>query len=186
MKLNPIIILIVVIIGGYVGLKINNIHNIKNENTIETVSNTSTKQQTKNGNTPKKVKEIGLKQVLSVGNVLFRVDKVSTEKSISDGFTSYTADGTFLIVYVSLKNVSNEAITTDSSFFQIYLRDKKYSPTDLLSVDGQFMYDGLNPGIQKSGRIFFDIPVEVANSKNLILDVQTGLWGSQQGQIHLR
>lgn len=48
------------------------------------------------------------------------------------------------------------------------------------------MFDGLNPGIQKSGRIFFDVPQDVADSKDLTLVVQTGFWGTEQGKIRLQ
>jgi hypothetical protein len=121
-----------------------------------------------------------------LGDVLFRVEEVSTQKSISDGFANYTADGTFLIVTVSLKNIGNESITTDSSFFEINFGEKRYSPSSLVTINGQFMYDGLNPDIQKSGRLFFDVPEEVANSKDITLNVQTGFWGTEQGEIHLK
>jgi hypothetical protein len=179
------IIIALVIIGFIFGDKID-LQEIQTENATKTSSNTSSKQQSNNVTTSDEVKEIGIKEVLQVGDVLFRVEEVSSQKTISDGFAKYTADGTFLIVVVSLKNIGNEPISTDSSFFEIHLGEKRYSPSSLLTIDDQFIYDGLNPDIQKAGRIFFDVPEEVANSKELRLNVQTGFWGTEQGEIHLR
>ena len=179
------IIIAMTIIGFIFGDKSDS-HEKKTENATKTVSNTLSNQQSKNVTTPTEVKEIGIKEVLRVGDVLFRVEEVSSQKSISDGFARYTADGTFLIVVVSLKNIGNQPISTDSSFFEIHLGDKRYSPSSLLTIDGQFIYDGLNPDIQKSGRIFFDVPEEVANSKDLRLNVQSGFWGTEQGEIYVR
>jgi hypothetical protein len=180
-------IIIALAIIGFLFSDKSDSHEIKTINDTTTVSNTSSTQQPKNNETtPAEVDEIGINEVLKVGDVLFRVEEVSSQKSISDGFARYTADGTFLIVVVSLKNIGNESITTDTSFFEIQLGDKRYSPSSLITIEDQFMFDGLNPDIQKSGRIFFDVPEEVANSKDLRLNVQSGFWGTEQGDIYLR
>lgn len=125
---------------------------------------------------------------LQVGDVEFTVNEISTTNEIKDagGYVSYTPDSdgaVFLVVNVTVKNIGKESITTDSSFFKLIDGDIEYSPTTIFTTDSTFfLYDGINPGLNKRGNVLFEIPEGV---QDLILNVQTGFWGTEQGQIKL-
>ncbi|KWX79459.1 hypothetical protein AMQ84_07010 [Paenibacillus riograndensis] len=133
----------------------------------------------------KKLKKKG--EELQVGDVVFKVNKVTTTKEIKDNFLSYSpsADGSvFLVVNVTVKNVGKEMITTDSSFFQLLKGEVEYNPSTLITTKGDyFLYEGINPGLAQTGNVVFEIPEDM---KDFVLNVQTGFWGTEQGQIELK
>lgn len=139
---------------------------------------------------PKKTEEKKMKTIgeeLKVGDVVFKVNETSTTKEIKDGnFLSYkpSSEGSvFLIVNVTVKNTGKERINTDSSYFELRKGDIKYAPSTLITTDNKFfVYEGINPGLAQTGNVAFEIP---ENEKDFILNVQTGFWGTEQGQIQL-
>lgn len=50
---------------------------------------------------------------------------------------------------------------------------------------GGFFLQKINPGLEFKGKIVFDVPADVVSSKELLLNVQTGFFGTEQGQIKL-
>ncbi|ASA24736.1 DUF4352 domain-containing protein [Paenibacillus donghaensis] len=148
-------------------------------------SNSNTKSEDKKTE-EKKLAAIG--EELKVGDVVFKVNKISTTKKIKDGeYLSYSpsSEGSvFLVVNATVKNAGNEMITTDSSFFGLSKGDVKYTPTTLITTSGDyFLYEGINPGLAQTGNVVFEIPEDM---KDFILNVQTGYWGTEQGQIELK
>ncbi|MNI28684.1 Telomeric repeat-binding factor 2 [compost metagenome] len=90
----------------------------------------------------------------------------------------------FLVVNVTVKNVGKEMITTDSSFFQLLKGEVEYNPSTLITTKGDyFLYEGINPGLAQTGNVVFEIPEDM---KDFVLNVQTGFWGTEQGQIELK
>lgn len=125
---------------------------------------------------------------MQVGDVVFKVNKVTTTKEIKDGeFYSYKLDAEgsiFLVVNVTVKNAGKEMITTDTSFFQLLKDEISYNPSTLLTTSGDyFLYEGINPGLAQTGNVVFEIPEDMTR---FILNVQTGYWGTEQGQIELK
>ncbi len=136
---------------------------------------------------PEETKLAGIGEELQVGDVVFKVNEISTTKEIKDGdFFSFkpNSDGSvFLIVNVTVKNVGKDAINTDSSFFLLEKGEIEYSPTTLITTsDKFFLYDGINPGLAKTGNVAFEIPEDMTE---FVLNVQTGFWGTEQGKIQL-
>lgn len=137
----------------------------------------------------KKVESVGIGEDLKVGNVVFTVNEISTTNEIKDasGYISYKpeAEGAeFFVVNVTVKNEGKEAITTDSSFFKLINDDVEYSPSTILLSDSKFfLYEGINPGLAKEGNILFEIPEGLSD---LTLNVQTGVFGTEQGKINLK
>lgn len=134
------------------------------------------------------VEEASIGTALQVGDVEFTVNEVSTTNEIKDagGYISYEPDSEgaiFLVVNVTVKNNGKESITTDSSFFKLIDGDIEYSPSTIITTDSSFfLYDGINPGLLKQGNVLFEIP---EGKQDLLLNVQTGFWGTEQGQIKL-
>lgn len=152
--------------------------------TEEPVKGDSDKEET----TSSEVEKASVGTALKVGDVEFTVNEVSTTNEIKDsgGYISYEPDSegaVFLVVNVTVKNNGKEAITTDSSFFKLIDGDIEYSPSTIITTDSSFfLYDGINPGLSKQGNVLFEIP---EGKQDLLLNVQTGFWGTEQGQIKL-
>jgi len=120
---------------------------------------------------------------------VFTVNEISTTNEIKDasGYLSYKPESEgaeFLVVNVTVKNDGKESITTDSSFFKLNKGDVVYSPTTIITTDSKFfLFDGINPGLAKTGNVLFEIPEA---SLDLSLTVQTGFWGTETGVIDLK
>lgn len=126
---------------------------------------------------------------LKVGNVEFKVSEVSKATSVG-GEYGEKSKGEYLMVKVSVANKGNEALIVDSSFFTIKADGKEYSADDVATAlytndDADFFYSEINPDIALEGTVVFDLPKDV-HSKDLTLNVQTGLFGTEQGQISLK
>ncbi|KON86580.1 telomeric repeat-binding factor 2 [Sporosarcina globispora] len=132
----------------------------------------------------------GLNEPTKVGDVVFTAAGTSTAASVGPEGFGQTAQGTYLIVDVAVKNESKEAITTDSTFFKLKVGDVEYeadSTADIYANEagGGFFLQKINPGLEFKGKIVFDVPADVVSSKDLLLNVQTGFFGTEQGQIKL-
>ncbi|USK43569.1 DUF4352 domain-containing protein [Cytobacillus oceanisediminis] len=132
----------------------------------------------------------GLNEPTKVGDVVFTAAGTSTAASVGPEGFGQTAQGTYLIVDVAVKNESKEAITTDSTFFKLKVGDVEYeadATADIYANEagGGFFLQKINPGLEFKGKIVFDVPADVVSSKDLLLNVQTGFFGTEQGQIKL-
>ena len=75
-------------------------------------------------------------------------------------------------------------ISLDSSSFQLYSGDVQYSPTMIIVKDGLNL-DGINPGVQIKRRIFFDVPKDVADAKNLKLKLGSSIFSQTGGHLEI-
>jgi hypothetical protein len=140
--------------------------------------------------TTEEVTLAGLNQPLKVGDVTFTVSGKSTATEVGGEF-GQKAQGTYLIIDVAVKNEGKEAITTDSSFFKLVAGDVQYEADGVADVyvnesNSGFFLQQINPGLENIGKIVFDVPADVASNPELILNVQTGMFGTEQGQISLK
>jgi hypothetical protein len=136
------------------------------------------------------VKTAGIGEEVKVGDVSFTVHGTETAKKVGDQYVSQEAQGTYLIVDVTVKNNAKEAITTDSSFFKLKSGDSTYEAdgtADMYINDASKMFflQSINPGNASRGKIAFDVNDSVINAKDTVLNVQTGLFGTEQGQIKI-
>lgn len=94
-----------------------------------------------------------------------------TRKRVYDdsGYVYNEADGVFLIIRLHYKNIADSAKSLDSGDFRLIADGKEYNPS-MISLIGSndIFYDQLNPGIEKDGCIYFDIPKEIAGSKLIL------------------
>ncbi|HWR40838.1 MAG TPA: DUF4352 domain-containing protein, partial [Patescibacteria group bacterium] len=94
-----------------------------------------------------------------------------TTKRVNDksGYLYSDADGVFVGVHVHYKNIADSAKSLDSGAFKLVADGKQYSPTIMtIRLDENIFHSQINPGIEKDGDIYFDVPESVANS-NLTL-----------------
>lgn len=165
--------------------------------TNQQTENTQTEQNNNNNATTDETKQpkketnnvAGMGQPVKVGDVVFTANKKSTADNVG-GEYGQNAQGTYLIVNVTVKNEGKEAVTTDASFFKLKVGDTEYAADSTASVyaneQADFFLQQINPGIENKGNVVFDVPADVANNPDAILQVQTGFFGTETGEISLK
>jgi len=126
-------------------------------------------------------------QPLKVGDLVFTVSGATATTQLKSAFGNKS--GNWVLITVTVKNESKEAVTTDSSFFKLLSADGSTYETDsdslmYLSGDQNFFLEKINPNLSKTGQVLFAVPAG-ANPQDFTLQVQTGFWGTQTGGIAL-
>lgn len=155
--------------------------------TTDTSKNTEVKKSdNKAAKEEKKVETVGVGEPLKVGDVVFTINSQKKASNVG-GQYGQNAKGEFVILNVTVKNEGKEAITTDSSFFKLLSGDITYEADSTAGIyandDADFFYQSVNPGIEQKGNIVFDIPKD---AKDLTVQVQTGMFGTETGVINLK
>ena len=117
------------------------------------------------------------------------LDKQVTDRvSDSSGYLFTKADGSFVVLTIQYKNIAKEAMRLDNSAFRLKLGDATYSPVTLtININENIFLDLINPGIQKTGKIYFDVPKDIANSDDFILQLSRSFVSdNSSGQILLK
>ncbi len=131
----------------------------------------------------------GIGDDLKVGDVIFTAHGMDTAASVGGDFGS-DARGTFIVVDVTILNEGSDSITVDSSFFKLKTDDAEYDSDGTASRHANegtdFFLTKLNPGLDLTGKVVFDVPESVLEADDLRLNVQTGFFGTEQGEIILK
>ena len=171
------ILLVLLVIIGIIG-------NIgKDKNNISGTTKTSV------SNEKDKIEKFKIGDIVNTKNIELTVNDKTSASSVSDksGFLSFKPNGEdnkFLILHVTIKNISKEMISLDSGSFQLYSEDTQYSPT-MVMVDDGLNYDSINPGVKIKKRVFFDVPKDIAESKNLKLKLGSTFFSNTGGNIEI-
>jgi hypothetical protein len=159
--------------------------------TSEADTKTEVKDDTKKEakkETKEEVKVAGIGEVVKVGDVEFTVNGVETATNVGGEF-GQDAQGKFLLVDVTVKNVGNEAITTDASFFKLKAGEKTFEADSTAGIyandNTEFFLQQINPDLENNGTVVFDVSEEVISNPDLLLNVQTGFFGTEQGSIKI-
>jgi hypothetical protein len=125
---------------------------------------------------------------IEVGNFIYRVDGVKFRKQLGNNFINETADGVFLIVPISLQNISKESRTIDGSMFK--LKDEQGAEyesssraTTALQMSGEktLFLKQCQPNIPTSGLLVFEVP-----SKGIYdLQLSGGFWSGKTAAVKL-
>lgn len=154
--------------------------------TANTASTTENKKAEKKA--PAKEEVFGIGDVVKVGDVEFTINSTSTAKNVG-GEYGINSQGTFLLMDVTVKNVGNESMTTDSSFFQLKLGDKTFDADGSVSIygneDTNFFLESVNPDLSATGVVGFDVSDEVIADPELLVQVQTGFFGTETALIKI-
>lgn len=133
-------------------------------------------------------KVAGIGETIKVGDVEFTVNKISTAKNIGGEYGS-NAQGTYLLANVTVTNLGNEAITTDTSFFQLKAGEKTYDADSVASISADmelnFFLQQVNPDLSRTGTVVFDVSDALIANPDLMLQVQTGFFGTETGTIKI-
>jgi len=120
---------------------------------------------------------------IKAGDFTWKITKVSTASQIGEDvygtFFGEKADGVFVILDVEVSNTGNSAkYLMDSYLKLIDDQNREFSPNSAVAIylkpeGSALMFEQVNPGITKKGKIVFDVPagLKVANvriSSNLL------------------
>ena len=184
-------LLALIILGAIIGA-------LGGEDTSNKDDNTETAQQeTSEPATEEKTKEtVGIGTPLEVGDAIFTLNGVELADQVGPSVLPTKASGKYIVLNVTYRNNGNEAVTIDSSFFKLKRGDKTYEADSAASmsanqgengaIQNSFFLQEVNPDMEISGRVVFDVAPEVAEATDLQLQVQTGFWGTETGIINLQ
>ena len=120
-----------------------------------------------NNSNSKDVKKSNITEALKTDKVEFTVVSKEVAKE-AENIKPDSESNSFLVLTVKVKKISNSMVIFESGDFYILLDNNKYSPTSLFIKD-EMDFKNINPGTEVTGKIFYDIPDNVANSSNLVL-----------------
>lgn len=135
--------------------------------------------------------EFTVGQDVPVGDMIFKVTSVEVVDNLNTDYSETTPIGDkFVLVNLDLTNNGNEQTTISSSFFKLLNGDITYetdsnADTALIMQDRSFFLTEINPGLTASGTVAFDLPADAADPAQLVLQVQTGVFGTETGEIKL-
>ena len=122
---------------------------------------------TNNNSNSKDVKKSNITEALKTDKVEFKVVSKEVAK-VAENIKPDSEGNSFLVLTVKVKNISNSMVIFESGDFYILLDNNRYSPTSLFVKD-EMDFKNINPGTEVTGKIFYDMPDNVANSSNLVL-----------------
>ncbi len=134
-------------------------------------------------------KTYGIKDQVKVGKLTYVVNDVKMVDTLSNVLGEKKTSGQFLVIGLTILNGDKEERFVDSNMFKVNVGDTEYSADTELDLyaneDGMgFFLETINPNIEKTGNIVFELPKQVKNPK---LEVSSGFgWaGGQSKEIQL-
>ncbi len=165
------------------------------DNSKETASKSTTTSETTTTDSSSKASSeeteatYSVGQTFTVGDVEYTVNSVSTSQTVGDEFINKTAQGTYLLLNITVKNNGDDALSVSNDYFTLYKGKTKYtsdSTASLYASDNTgFFLEEVNPGNALTSNVAFDIPQDVVSDSSLQLQVQTGLWGTQTALVNV-
>ena len=130
-------------------------------------------------------------QVVNVGDVEYTVNSLSTATTLGSEYFNQTANGVFLIVEVRVKNNGQKAMMIDTNLFSLVDGEIVYDSDGTASMyanpdESGFFLENLNPGLEKTGKVVFDVPQSTIDSSTKQLKVTTGFFGTESALINLQ
>ena len=174
--------------------------NLKQPSTVNNVSVPTATEQSKNKpQEPQQLEEvpttekndekiIGIGQPTEVGNFIYTVEKTNFRKSIGDEFLNQQADGIYLLVTLSIKNISNESRTLDNSLFKLtddngteYESSTDGSTALEFSGGKSIFLKQCQPNITTKGTLVFEVP----QKSEYNLHLSGGFWNGTTAVIRI-
>ncbi|MBE3011710.1 DUF4352 domain-containing protein [Microbispora sp. NEAU-D428] len=117
---------------------------------------------------PRKAHVPGLGDLVKDGKFAFKVTKVEKGLSqVGEGFTAHEAQGQYVLVHLTVKNIGDEAqMFTDSAQKLIDAKGRTFDADSGAAIwlqDSNAFLENINPGNSVNGLLLFDVP------KNLTL-----------------
>lgn len=184
-----VVVIVVIGLGNMGGSK-----DSKSSSNSQKVSSSASSSNS-NNTSAKTEKTYKVGQVVKVGSMQYTVTGVSTAKSVGPSILPTDAKDTFVVVDLTVKNLGDKEVTIDSSFFKLLDGSKTLSADSSASmsanqdesgqITNSFFLQQLNPDVEMSGKVVFDVSADQAASQSTKLKVQTGSFGTQTAEIKL-
>ena len=111
-----------------------------------------------------------------------RLDKIKEKDSL---LTITPESGIFLVIELTIKNNGNEALDFSSRNFKLLQGSTVYAPTSILgSSSHYFLSESLNPGLEKTGKLVFEVPLDL-DDRNLVLNYVGTAYDNPTGELNL-
>mgnify|MGYP000950445234 CR=1 FL=1 len=128
-------------------------------------------------------------KAIQIGHFVYTIQDVSFRKSVGDEFSEEIADGIYMLVNISIKNISKETRTLDGSLFAVTDKEgTKYEfsreASTALEMSGRktlFLKD-CQPNIATKGLLVFEVPQKGEYYLHLI----GSFWGEESVRVLLR
>lgn len=128
-------------------------------------------------------------ETISVGHFAYTVNSIRYKKTVGDSYFNETADGIFLLINISIKNISDETRTIDSSCFTLVDdkgREYEYAidASNVLEVNGSksLFLKQCQPGISTKGTLIFEVP----EKQDYYLVLSGSFWGGNTKRVLLK
>ncbi|MCT9932240.1 DUF4352 domain-containing protein [Planotetraspora sp. A-T 1434] len=121
----------------------------------------STDEKTKSGDEPKRA---GVGDIVKDGKFAFKITKVQKGLSqVGEGFTVSKAQGQYVLVHLTVKNIGDEAqMFSDSAQKLIDGKDRQFEADSGAAAlglkDSNAFLNTINPGNAVNGILLFDVP----------------------------
>lgn len=133
--------------------------------------------------------ETGIGKSVEVGHFIYTVNGVQFRKTIGDEYFGETADGIFLLVNLTIQNISDQTRTLDNSCFSLTDKDGvkfEYSTTGEMALIGTgqktlFLKD-VQPKINTKGVLVFEVPERT----EYYLHLAGNFWGTKSAKVLLK
>lgn len=167
--------------------KQSNIKNISEQNnTTQPNEKLDEPQQVTNEQEEKK---IAIGESIEVGNFVYKVEKTTFKKSIGDEYFGQTADGIYLLVTLSIKNISNESRTLDNSLFKLtdnngLVYESSIDATTAFEISGgnSLFLKQCQPNISTKGTLIFEVP----QKDEYNLHLSGGFWEGSTAVVKIK
>lgn len=128
----------------------------------------------------------------------FKYKVVSTDRRSTVGDNEFlrsaaSSGATFLVVSYTIENCSNESKTVMAEDFVLLdSSGRKFQPSTKASTallagdDHDFLVSQLQPGIPRSMKTAFEVPVSSANSPMTLIIPEKGFWGQGEARVKIR
>lgn len=150
----------------------------------KTTTNSENKTEKTDKKTETEQKNHALGETFQVGDLEFKVENKQVADSIGDDILKEQAKNKFLMFDVTVTNHGNDEAKITNNFFKLKLGEKTYETSEEGGVvvalgDKSIIYKGINPDSSLRGTIVFDLGENIINDPGLLLQVQTGFFGTQ-------
>ena len=126
---------------------------------------------------------------IQIGHFIYTINNVEFRKSVGNEFVSETADGIYMLVNLSIKNVSKETRTLEGSLFAVTDTDGiKYeysvAASTALEMSGKktLLMKECQPNITTKGILAFEVPQKGVFYLHLI----GSFWGTETVRVLLK
>ena len=181
----------VFLVSAIIGASLSDNNDSSSNAVSSNVAENGTATDDGSGNNPEEAsRETTIGTEVHVGNFAYRVDDIEFRKSVGNEFVRETADGIFLIVYLSIMNIDTESHTLDGSMFSLTDMDgTKYeystegsTALELSGYDETIFLKQCQPKIATSGILIFEVPQKDEYYLNLI----GNFWGTKSKKVLLK